>query len=70
MADIADRAGEHIEREAAGLLAQRKPAGPAATGSCHNCGEALEGDSRWCDADCRADWEREQRRALNKPLDE
>ena len=28
-----------------------------AIGYCLNCGEPIE-DRRWCDADCRNDWER------------
>lgn len=26
-------------------------------GMCLNCGAAIEGDGRWCDTDCRDDWE-------------
>jgi len=61
MADIADRAADHIERESAGLLAKRKPVGPAACGACHFCGEEVRGEARFCDADCRDGYEREQR---------
>lgn len=60
--DIADKAAEHIERESANLLAQRRPAGPAPDGSCHWCDKPLAGGLRWCDADCRNDWERDLRR--------
>lgn len=34
-----------------------------AIGKCHNCGTRLSGGLRWCDADCRTDWERRGRRA-------
>lgn len=27
-------------------------------GLCLNCGAAVEDDRRWCDIECRADWER------------
>ena len=33
-----------------------------ATGYCLNCGESLEGDRRFCDADCRDDWQKLKRR--------
>lgn len=32
--------------------------GPVATGSCLNCTEPVEKPKRWCDADCRDDWQR------------
>lgn len=35
-----------------------KPAGPVATGCCLNCGQPVESPRRWCDADCRDQWER------------
>lgn len=63
MPDIADNAQDHIERETAGLLAARKPAGPKADGRCHNCNSLVPPGLRWCDADCREDWERDQRAA-------
>lgn len=47
---------EMLDRELA--LQQRKPVGPPAIGQCHNCGTALEGALRFCDADCREDWEK------------
>lgn len=62
MADIADKAAEHIERESAGLLAQRRPIGPVANGFCHWCEATVAAALRWCDADCRNDYERDQRR--------
>lgn len=62
MADIADKAAEHIERESANLLAQRRPIGPVSNGSCHSCAAPVGEGHRWCDVDCRTDWERELRR--------
>lgn len=35
----------------------------AATGACHNCGAPVDPDERWCDGDCRDDWEARQCRA-------
>lgn len=68
MADIADKANDHIERENAGLLAKRLPTGPAACGACHFCGEEVHGEARFCDADCRDDYEREQRAAKQRAV--
>lgn len=44
------------------LVTSRKPEGPAATMECLFCGAGLDGIKRWCDADCRDGWEREQRK--------
>lgn len=41
-------------------LRNKRPEGPAACGQCLNCGEPLEGLRRWCDEDCREDWERKK----------
>jgi hypothetical protein len=38
--------------------AVRKPVGPAATGECLFCEYPLAEGMRWCDANCRSDWER------------
>lgn len=32
------------------------------TGRCHNCAEPIEAPKRWCDVDCRDDWQQRQRR--------
>lgn len=55
--DIVDQyqAEQEVYRRAA-LLA-RAPEGPKAAGVCLHCGEALP-SGRWCDADCRDDWQR------------
>lgn len=60
--DQFDRATEIEERDRALALAARKPAGPAATGKCLNCGDALGEGLRWCDRDCHDDWTRRQPR--------
>ena len=59
VADIAQSAAERLEEAArrfgpGGHLAP----GPLATGYCLWCEEPLEGGRRWCDSDCRDDWER------------
>ncbi|GHT90510.1 hypothetical protein FACS1894101_3060 [Betaproteobacteria bacterium] len=61
MADIADMTQERIERLA--LCQQRfgqakqKPAAPEATGYCLNCGDPIADMRRWCDSECRDEWE-------------
>lgn len=59
MADDADLTQARLEREMDYLLRQRRPAAALPdTGRCHWCGEATHGGRRFCDADCRDDWER------------
>lgn len=61
MADIADQAAQQNElADAATLRTYRRAEGPTARGQCYNCGEVLTGAARWCDEDCREDWERRQ----------
>lgn len=64
MADFADlgAAREQLDTELA--LQIRKPEGPQATGYCLSCGAVLCADLRWCDADCRDDWQLDQRRVV------
>lgn len=42
------------------LAASRKPVGPAPTGKCLSCDEDVRAAERWCDSDCRHDWDRRQ----------
>lgn len=58
MADDADLAQARNEYELAYLLARRLPAGPPPTGVCHHCGAPVPELLRFCDADCRDDWQR------------
>lgn len=69
MADIADKAADHIERESIGLLARRKPIGPVANGRCHFCDEILNDTDRWCDANCRDDYQRDLKRSTPDTTD-
>ena len=61
MADIADDGADRAEFFL--KLAKEKQEAEAkrlvlpAIGRCYNCDEPLHGDSRWCDTDCKADWE-------------
>lgn len=43
-----------------------KPASIKSTGKCLYCGASLTGELRWCDEDCRDDFEYAQQRKLNK----
>lgn len=64
MADEADNAQDHMERESAGSLARSlKPLGPTANGRCHWCDDLIADNLRWCPApsDCRPQWDREQK---------
>jgi len=60
MSDDIDRANEYVQTLTDAALSVRKPAGPVATGRCLNCDQPVESPRRWCDADCRDQWERER----------
>ena len=60
MASVDDRAAEVETLFRALDLSRRKPEGPAASGVCLCCGERIrEAGRRWCDAECRDDWQAE-----------
>ena len=65
MADQFDRASdlEELDRQSAMNL-QQKQAKPAAEagGHCLYCYEPLAAGYRWCNAECRDDWDEEQKR--------
>lgn len=56
--DYVDRSNDVAEVYLTESRAWRKPEVSAPGGLCLNCGEVLEPALRWCDADCRDDWER------------
>lgn len=56
--DEVDLTAERLAREMEAILKRRAEAGPAPTGFCLWCGAKLAHPLRWCDADCRDDWER------------
>lgn len=59
MADEADIAERETSRLLELQLTVRKPEGPRATGRCLNCDAGpLKADHRWCNAECRDEWER------------
>lgn len=62
-ADVSDLASQHEQLFLDAALSARKPTGPAACGHCHNCETPLPEGERWCDADCRTDWEKREGRA-------
>ena len=61
MADIIDQANEVAEIHLKAALSQRMLEGPRAKGQCHNCGYPLLEPYRWCNDDCKEDWEKRQR---------
>lgn len=64
MTDIIDTANERAEKDLAlALKAATHQSGPAAVGYCLNCGPdvPLTDGRRWCDGDCRDDWQKAQR---------
>ena len=61
MADDADNAQDHIERENVGQLERtKKPSGPVANGLCHWCEEIVADHLRGCPGtSCRDQWTRD-----------
>ena len=61
--DDADRAAdrEDIAREAAVAAIRRRIESIPSLGYCYYCGEALRAGKRFCDADCRDDYERQEK---------
>lgn len=57
--DQIDHANDLAEHEREIAIASASAAGPVAkpTGHCLNCSARLRKDRRWCNAECREDWE-------------
>lgn len=55
------QARDEQDREAAVAAARRSRPGLAYTGCCHWCGDITGGGRRFCDADCRDDYDRAAR---------
>lgn len=66
--DDFDQASQFEELRRVIAQRTRRPDGPQATGICLFCGEPLPAGQRWCDADCRDDWERAQRARREAPV--
>lgn len=64
MTDVFDQASEREDRDRALAIeaARGRADGPYPCGACYNCGETLQGDMRFCDLDCRDDWQARQGR--------
>lgn len=59
---------EHItEMNIASIRKEAAKTEAPVTGSCLYCGEGLTGKARWCDQDCRDDWEAERRAKEQRP---
>ncbi|WP_372941466.1 hypothetical protein [Shewanella sp.] len=60
MADNIDRANEITEqlKERQIKAARENTSLAKATGYCLNCSEKLNDSRRWCDPNCRDDWEK------------
>lgn len=63
MADLADRAQQHHDREEALLRAQNRKSVLMPCGRCHNCREPIT-LPLFCDTDCRDDYEYRQERGI------
>lgn len=66
--DEIDKANERAEQFLVHSIAcaAKGQALPIATGHCFNCSNGLALDERWCDSDCRNDWEARQHKRLRK----
>ncbi|MBS4049402.1 MAG: hypothetical protein KG075_23860 [Alphaproteobacteria bacterium] len=65
MADIIDQANDTADLFLRSSLLKRQQSAkdpPSGIGMCLSCGEDVEGERRWCDAGCRDDWQRRQKR--------
>jgi hypothetical protein len=68
--DIIDEANDlaQMRNDKALEAARNQPPEAVATGHCLNCDELLlEHGQRWCDADCRDDWEKRKEAARRAP---
>ena len=59
MSDEIDIASVQEEAYRAAALNRRYASLPS-VGQCYSCGEPVEGRLRFCDTDCRDDWEKDE----------
>ncbi|MGI9152734.1 MAG: hypothetical protein ACR2IY_02510 [Rubrivivax sp.] len=57
MSDNLDIASDREELDRAMAIAAKRPSGPTPTGRCLYCDEIVADHQRWCDAQCRDEWE-------------
>ena len=64
LADVSDQATKNEELFLNLALQNKKPEGPNPVGYCLTCGPdvPLPHPQRWCDAECREDWDIANRR--------
>lgn len=63
MADDVDKTADRLEVETPYLIqASKKPVGPQPNGFCNWCNSAVGEGQKFCDSDCRNDYEHDQRR--------
>lgn len=62
IADIGNERAQEFLDDAIAAVRRKASAIETGVGICLNCGAAVDGLRRWCDVDCRDDWEREQKR--------
>jgi RNA polymerase-binding transcription factor DksA len=55
--DEVDQANDHIEREMQARLSARRLAELQPCGSCYNCGEDIAPGRKFCDIECREDYD-------------
>jgi hypothetical protein len=69
MADAVDRANDLAQTEIDAIVRNRPSAKlPPGHGHCLYCDEPLDPPRRWCDADCRDDFEKAVRAEQQRPL--
>ena len=61
VADIIDNANATADIFLKSALSNKKPEAPQLYGTCLCCYSKISILQRWCDIDCRNDWERRQR---------
>ncbi|MHB9021318.1 MAG: DUF2116 family Zn-ribbon domain-containing protein [Halothiobacillus sp.] len=60
MSDDIDTAQVLTEHYRSVAIANRMSDGPVPCGFCHYCAEPIPTDQRWCDRECRNEWQKER----------
>lgn len=55
--DMGDQAKAIAEMHLGLAMQNRREEGPGETGRCLNCGEPVSSGRRWCNAECRDEWQ-------------